>query len=367
MIAESVTRATPLLRAHRALGACLVEFGGWLLPLHFGSQVAEHHAVRRSAGVFDVSHMGIVDVRGSGARPLLESLLANDVGKLVRPGEALYSCMLDDSAGVVDDLIVFFIGRRDGFRLVVNGATRDSVLAWIRAHASGSGADIAERADLALLAVQGPLARARLAELLAPDDARRALRLEACAGTRIGRWLVARTGYTGEDGFEVMLPAGEAEELWGRLNRMGVVPCGLGARDTLRLEAGLNLCGRDMDRGTHPFESGLGWSVALEPRGRAFVGRAALESVQGRSPRKQVGLLLEGEGVLRAGQRVSAPGAGDGIVTSGSYSPTLRRSIGLARVPIAVGARVQVDVRGRRLDARVVRPPFVRRGRVLVD
>jgi len=364
---RSERRPTPLLELHRSLGACLVEFAGWTLPLHFGSQIAEHHAVRRSAGVFDVSHMGIIDLRGSGARLFLESLLANDVGKLDRPGGALYSCMLDASGGVVDDLIVYFAGPEDGFRLVVNGAARGADLAWIREHARGFEVDIFERTDLALLAVQGPSARERLAELLPPSGARRALRLERFEATPVGRWLLARTGYTGEDGFEVMLPSAEAESLWRALNRIGVRSCGLGARDTLRLEAGLNLYGRDMDRTTHPFESALGWTVALEPRCRAFVGRAALEALRGRPSRRLVGLMLEDRGVMRAEQRVHVPGVGEGIVTSGTFSPTLQRSIALARVPAAAGARVRVGVRGRWLDARVVRPPFVRRGRALVD
>ena len=380
-------RETPLLELHRSLGARIVDFAGWSMPLHYGSQIEEHHAVRRSAGMFDVSHMGIVEVGGSGARALLETLLANDVGKLQSAGKALYSCMLDESAGVVDDLIAYFLGPAQGLRVVVNGATRDSDLAWMRRHAAGRSVEITERTDLALLAVQGPLARERVAALLGAGgaagagaasaaggagDAELALRLEPFRGASIGRWFVARTGYTGEDGFELMMPAEDAQEAWRRLTALGVAPCGLGARDTLRLEAGLNLYGQDMDRTTHPYESGLGWTVAMEPRGRSFVGRSALEAVvaQG-SKRKLVGLVLDDRGVLRAGQRVVAPGAdpgaGEGVVTSGTFSPTLQRSIALARVPVATGARVQVDIRGRVLDARVIKPPFVRHGRVLIS
>ncbi len=365
-------RETPLFELHRALGARIVHFGGWSMPLHYGSQVEEHHAVRRAAGVFDVSHMGIVDVSGPDARALLETLLANDVGKLKSAGQALYSCMLEGSGGVVDDLIVYFLGPEPGFRVVVNGATRDGDLAWMRGHAAGRRVEIAERTDLALLAVQGPVARDRVATLLAglsgPDEAETALRLERFQGLPIGRWFVARTGYTGEDGFEVMMPAAEAERAWRQLNALGVKSCGLGARDTLRLEAGLNLYGEDMDRSTHPYESGLGWTVALAPLTRHFVGRAALEAiVREGSPRKLVGLVLEGRGVLRAHQKVVAPGAGAGTVTSGTFSPTLQRSIALARVPADAGARVQVDIRGQALDARVVEPPFVRHGRSLLS
>ncbi len=375
-------RKTPLFELHRSLGACLVEFGGWSLPLHYGSQIEEHHAVRRSAGLFDVSHMGIVDVRGSAARALLEMLLANDVGKLRSAGQALYSCMLNESGGVLDDLIAYFLGPEQGFRVVVNGAKRDADIAWMRRHA-GRDVEIVERTDLALLAVQGPLARERVAALLAPGgpggrgepgggaaagDAELALRLDPFQARSIGRWFVARTGYTGEDGFEVMMPAAEAEEAWRRLNALGVVSCGLGARDTLRLEAGLNLSGADMDERTHPYESGLGWTVVLEPRTRGFVGRAALEAVAAEgSPRKLVGLMLTERGVLRARQRVVAPGAGEGTVTSGTFSPTLERSIALARLPAAAGTRVEVQIRGRMLEARVVKPPFVRRGRSLIS
>ncbi|MGH8150580.1 MAG: glycine cleavage system aminomethyltransferase GcvT [Steroidobacteraceae bacterium] len=362
-----MVRETPLASLHRALGACMVDFGGWALPLHFGSQIAEHHAVRRTAGLFDVSHMGIVDVSGPGARGLLERLLANDVGKLQAAGKALYGCLLDDSGGVIDDLIAYFLGPEHGFRLVVNGATRDGDLAWLRGHASGYDATITERTELVLLAVQGPAARERLASLLPPAEAALALGLGAFQGSPVGRWFVARTGYTGEDGFEVMLPAAQAEAVWRRLNDLGVQSCGLGARDTLRLEAGLNLYGADMDRGTHPFESRLGWTVALGPPGRAFIGRAALAAVAASSPRKLTGLVLEARGVLRAHQRVSVPGVGEGTVTSGTFSPTLQRSIALARVPSDTGAAVQVEVRGQWLDARVVEPPFVRRGRSLID
>lgn len=399
-------RETPLLELHRSLGARIVDFGGWSLPLHYGSQIEEHHAVRRAAGVFDVSHMGIVDVRGPDARTLLETLLANDVGKLKSAGKALYSCMLDESGGVVDDLIAYFLGPEHGFRVVVNGATRDGDLAWMRAHAAGRRLEITERTDLALLAVQGPLARERLAALLAQGAAgevngsaaaggsggtpgsggtrgaggsggtgetaagaaESALQLKPFEGRPIGRWFVARTGYTGEDGFEVMMPAADAQPAWRRLNALGVASCGLGARDTLRLEAGLNLYGEDMDRSTHPYESGLGWTIAMEPRTRRFIGRSALEAVAAEgSPRKLVGLVLDERGVLRAHQRVIAPGAGEGVVTSGTFSPTLQRSIALARVPAGTGARVQVDIRGRPLDARVVKPPFVRQGRPLVS
>ncbi len=342
----------------------MVDFGGWDMPLQYGSQIAEHHAVRRAAGVFDVSHMCVVDLKGAAVRPFLQRLFANDVGKLEAPGKALYGCMLNEEAGVVDDLIVYFLGERE-FRAVVNAGTRDKDLAWMRRHAESFGVEVIERSDLAMLAVQGPEARRRVADLLSAAGAQRALALGTFFGAQIGDWFVSRTGYTGEDGFEIMLPPGQAEGLWRALNAAGVASCGLGARDTLRLEAGMNLYGSDMDERTNPLESGLAWTVALTP-GRAFVGRQALEKASAAGlNRKLVGLVLEDRGVLRAHQRViTAAGAGE--VTSGTFSPTLERSIALARVPVAASGTLQVEIRGQLHEARIVKPPFVRRGQPLV-
>jgi len=343
----------------------MVDFGGWDMPVQYSSQIGEHHAVRRAAGVFDVSHMCVVDLKGAGVRALLQRLLANDVAKLKTPGKALYSCMLNERGGVLDDLIAYYL-TDSWYRVVVNAGTRDKDLAWIRAHAAGSGVEVTERSDLAMLAVQGPEARAKAAQLLPSADAAAALALDSFVGRELGAWFVARTGYTGEDGFEIMMPAADAVPAWRRLNSLGVASCGLGARDTLRLEAGMNLYGNDMDEGTHPFESGLGWTVAMAPRERGFIGREALEAiVTGGSPRKLIGLLLEDRGVLRSHQKVQST-AGEGEITSGTFSPTLERSIAFARVPSATSGEVQVDVRGKLLAARVVRPPFVRAGKSLL-
>ncbi|HEV2441969.1 MAG TPA: glycine cleavage system aminomethyltransferase GcvT [Steroidobacteraceae bacterium] len=361
-----MTRRTPLFDLHQRLGAKIVDFGGWDMPLQYGSQIAEHHAVRRGAGVFDVSHMCVVDLEGARVRQFLQRLIANDVGKLKVSGKALYGCMLKETGGVIDDLIVYFLDE-SWFRAVVNAGTRDTDLAWIRQHASEFAVQVVERTDLAMLAVQGPEARGKAAGLLSPAGSTAALAIEPFVGREVDGWFVARTGYTGEDGFEMMLPASEAERAWKALNAAGVTSCGLGARDTLRLEAGMNLYGNDMDESTHPFESGLGWTVALEPRERAFIGREALEAIRARGPqRKLVGLLLEGRGVLRSHQKVLLPDAGEGEITSGTFSPTLERSIALARVPAAAGSSVQVDIRGKLHDARIVRPPFVRHGKALV-
>ena len=360
-------RRTPLFALHQELGARIVDFGGWDMPVQYGSQIGEHHAVRRAAGVFDVSHMCVIELGGPRTRAFLQRLLANDVGKLTQPGKALYSCMLNDAGGVIDDLIVYFLSD-SAFRLVVNAGTRDRDLGWIELHAHELGVEVRERTDLAMLAVQGPDARARTVRLLSDEGAVAALALPSFHGRDIEGWFVARTGYTGEDGFELMLPAAQAVSVWRKLNELGVASCGLGARDTLRLEAGMNLYGNDMDESVSPLESGLAWTVAMQPRERGFIGRNALESIQAKGDTARlVGLVLEDRGVLRSHQRVVVPDVGEGQITSGTYSPTLERSIAFARVPAATGARVQVDIRGKLLEARVVKPPFVRAGKSLVS
>jgi len=363
-------RKTPLHEQHVALGARMVDFGGWDMPVNYGSQIEEHHQVRCAAGIFDVSHMCVIDVRGRDSRGFLRRLLANDVDKLQAPGKALYSCMLNADGGVLDDLIVYFMND-EWFRIVVNAGTRDSDLVWIRARAREELAhfEIIERVDLAMFAVQGPTARAKVVDLLEPIDREATPALQPFAGRFCGEWFVARTGYTGEDGYEIMLPFEEISAAWLALVAAGVAPCGLGARDTLRLEAGMNLYGNDMSERTHPLESGLAWTVAFEPASRDFIGREALEHIReaGGGTRKLVGLVLEDRGVLRSHQKVLIDGVCEGEITSGTFSPTLERSIALARVPRATGASVQVDIRGKLLPARVVKPPFVRHGRALIS
>ena len=359
-------RRTPLYDQHVAAGARIVDFGGWEMPVVYGSQIEEHHAVRRDAGMFDVSHMCTVDLRGAGVRPLLLRLLANDVGRLTTPGKALYSCMLRPEGGVIDDLIAYFLDER-WFRLVVNAGTADKDLAWIREHAKPVGVAVVPRRDLAMIAVQGPKARAKAAASLPEAGRARAAALGQFFGLPCDEWFIARTGYTGEDGYEISLPAESAADLWNALLAAGVAPCGLGARDTLRLEAGMNLYGNDMDETVSPLESGLAWTVALEGT-RDFVGRSALEAQRAAGPaRKLAGLLLLERGVLRSHQRVVTDGAGDGEVTSGTFSPTLERSIGFARLPAAASGNVNVDIRGRLLPARIVKPPFARNGRIMIE
>ncbi len=355
-------KQTPLNATHRAMGAKMVDFGGWDMPLHYGSQLEEHHQVRRDAGMFDVSHMRVVDVEGAGARDFLRGLLANNVDKLTLPGKALYSCLLKEDGGVLDDLIVYFL-REDWFRIVVNASTADKDVAWMlkQRDARAPGLKITPRADLAMVAVQGPSAREKVWQALAGSKAA-SENLIAFQGTEFGAWFIARTGYTGEDGFEVMLPAGEAPAFWDALAAAGVKPIGLGARDTLRLEAGMNLYGQDMDEAINPLEAGLAWTVDLKSE-RDFIGKAALLA---KPPARQlVGLLLlDKGGVLRGHQKVATP-HGDGEITSGSFSPTLSQSIALARVPAGAktGDTVQVEIRDKRLNAKVVRYPFVRNGK----
>lgn len=355
---------TPLNAAHRALGARMVDFGGWEMPLHYGSQIEEHHRVRRDAGMFDVSHMLAIDCCGSGVRPFLRHLLANNVDRLQRPGRALYSCMLNPRGGVIDDLIVYFKDQ-DCFRLVVNAATAATDFEWILAQSRPFGTDveISPCRGLAMIAVQGPNARIRTWDTI-PALKPATESLESFCAVAHGDWFIARTGYTGEDGFEIMLPAGAAEQLWHALLGHGVAPAGLGARDTLRLEAGMNLYGQDMDAAVSPMECGLAWTVDLDTP-RDFIGRAALRAVPPRS--RMLGLVLLERGVLRAHQPVRTP-AGAGEITSGGYSPTLDLSIALARLPLAVEPQVDVEVgiRDRWLRARTVRYPFVRHGRSLL-
>ncbi|MGB9149210.1 MAG: glycine cleavage system aminomethyltransferase GcvT [Burkholderiales bacterium] len=358
-------KQTPLNASHRTLNAKLTDFGGWEMPLHYGSQIEEHHAVRRHAGMFDVSHMLAVDISGAASKPFLSRLLANDAEKLATPGRAMYSCMLNAQGGVIDDLIAYWLGDSD-FRLVVNAGTADKDIAWMNAQAKAMNLNvrIMPRRDLAMIAVQGPEARAKIWGVI-PGSQAATENLAAFNAITVGEYFIARTGYTGEDGFEILMPAASAEALWNKLLAAGVSPCGLGARDTLRLEAGMNLYGQDMDENINPLESGLGWTVDLRSP-RIFNGKEALAAMT--PAKKLVGLLLlEKSGVLRAHQKVVTP-LGEGEITSGGFSPTMERSIAFARVPAGVqaGDTAQVAVRDKMLNVKIVRLPFVRHGRILI-
>jgi aminomethyltransferase len=357
---------TPLFSEHERLGARIVPFGGWDMPLHYGSQIEEHHAVRRSAGMFDVSHMRPVDIEGPDALIFLRHLLANDAARLSAPGKALYSCMLNARGGVVDDLILYLRGP-DHYRAVVNAATADKDCDWMRTQAEGREVRIERRDDLAMIAVQGPEARSRVEPLLPSGLAESAMQIAPFFAAEDGRWFVGRTGYTGEDGFEIIMPSEDAVALWRGLIAAGVRPCGLGARDTLRLEAGMNLYGQDMDETIGPLDSGLGWTVAWEPEERDFIGREALVGRRDHPDRRAlVGLLLTGRGVLRPHQSVVAGDRVIGEVTSGGFSPTLERSIAFARIDPSSPSECAVEIRGKAVPVRIVKPPFVRHGQICV-
>ncbi|WP_199154814.1 glycine cleavage system aminomethyltransferase GcvT [Chromobacterium sp. ASV23] len=358
-------KRTPLFEAHIAAGAKMVDFAGWEMPIHYGSQLKEHEIVRTDAGMFDVSHMTVIDITGSDAKAWLQKLIANDVAKLGFEGKALYSGMLTPQGTVVDDLIVYLTAY--GYRMVVNAGTTEKDLAWMEAQKAGFDVALKVRRDLAMLAVQGPKAIEKVCSIK-PELADAIRALKVFQGLPQGEWFYARTGYTGEDGLEIMIPAAEAVSFFEQLQAVGVAPIGLGARDTLRLEAGMNLYGHDMDETVSPLEAGMGWTIAWEPAERQFNGREALEAQKAAGVKmKQVGLVLEGRGVLREGQKVLVEGVGEGVITSGTFSPTLKHSIAIARVPAATGAAAQVDLRGTLTDVRVVKMPFVRNGKKVFE
>lgn len=357
---------TALYDAHVAAGGKMVDFAGWDMPIHYGSQIEEHHLVRRDAGMFDVSHMTVIDFTGEAVREFLRHLLANDVNRLQQSGKALYSCMLNEQGGVIDDLIVYYLAD-NWYRMVVNAATRDKDLAWIEKQPKNFTVNMRERTDLAMIAVQGPNARDKTHQSLG-ETIQAAHELQPFFAVECGDYFVARTGYTGEDGYEIMLPNEKAAELWQALLANGVKPTGLGARDTLRLEAGMNLYGQDMDETTTPLESALGWTVAWEPADRDFIGRQPLETQRAnKADRKLVGLVLVDKGVLRHEQKVICEDGSKGIITSGSFSPTLSKAIAFARVPATISDTCKVEIRGKQLAAKVVKPPFVRFGKSCID
>lgn len=347
----------------------MVEFGGWELPLHFGSQVSEHHAVRAAAGVFDVSHLALTEVSGRGAKSYLRRLLANDVDRLGGRVAGLYTCLLDDSGCVLDDLIAYRLAD-DRYRVVSNAATADSVLEQLRRVARAFPVNIAPEDGRVTLAVQGPEAMGRGAavagSVISREFADALAALKPFNAMEEAGILAARTGYTGEDGFEIYLDQASGSAFWQALLAAGVAPCGLGARDTLRLEAGLCLYGQDMDATVTPLHCGLKWTVAMDPPERNFIGRRALEGLMEREDLPVFeGLVLQKKGMLRAGQTVRTP-QGRGVVKSGGYSPTMGVSIGLARLPQGSYTECEVEIRGAGAPCAVVKPPFVRRGRVLV-
>ena len=362
-------KQTILYVQHQAAGAKLVDFSGWDMPLHYHSQIQEHHAVRQDSGVFDVSHMLAIDISGEDTASYLSYLLANNPQRLI-PGKALYSCLLDDKAGILDDLIVYRLAEQD-YRVVVNAGNREQDSRWLNTHAEQfNKLVIKERADLAIVAIQGPNARQKAHSAFSKAQQARIEDLKPFHCIEQDGWCIARTGYTGEDGYEVMLPNHQAESFWQHLLKLGIAPCGLGARDTLRLEAGFNLHGSDMDITTTPLESNLAWTIGWEPSDRNFIGRQALALQRQTNPsRKLIGLILEEKGrLLRNHQKIIIPQGGEGEITSGGYSPTLERSIAFARIPWSYNESycdVMMGTKPQR--AKIIKPPFVRKGQKAFD
>ncbi|MBU9833193.1 glycine cleavage system aminomethyltransferase GcvT [Rahnella sp. FC061912-K] len=365
-----MVKQTQLYEQHVACGARMVDFHGWMMPLHYGSQLDEHHVVRQDAGMFDVSHMTIVDLHGARTREFLRYLLANDVAKLTVPGKALYTGMLNASGGVIDDLIVYFL-TEDYFRLVVNSATREKDLAWISQHTEPYGVELTVRDDLALVAVQGPQAKEKAETLFSAEQKNAVAGMKPFFGVQAGDLFIATTGYTGEAGYEIALPQEQVADFWQKLLAAGVKPAGLGARDTLRLEAGMNLYGQEMDEGVSPLAANMGWTIAWAPEDRNFIGRDALERQREQGTEQLVGLVLTEKGVLRNEMPVhftdAAGNTHQGAITSGSFSPTLGYSIALARVPAGIGEQAIVQIRNREMPVKVTKPGFVRNGKPLVQ
>lgn len=354
-----MTRTTPLYAQHLALSARMVDFCGWQMPIHYGSQLEEHHHVRQSAGMFDVSHMAVVDCSGDRTQEFLQAVLANDVAKLKNPGRALYTCLLNDQGGILDDLIVYRRGETD-YRLVVNAGMREKDIAWLILQSKNFGVMVTERPEKALIAIQGPEARRLFSECLPPDLASQVIKLKPFHFIEATGLFIAATGYTGEPGVEIILDASVAVEWWQRLLGKSVHPIGLGARDTLRLEAGYNLYGSDMDESVTPLESNVAWTVSLTPD-RDFIGKAALMKQQDAgSIRQLVGLVTEDRVILRHGMSVFANG-GEGIVTSGTFSPTLGYSIAMARIPAGTATLADVEVRGKRISVKIISLPFLKK------
>ncbi|MCC2616505.1 glycine cleavage system aminomethyltransferase GcvT [Aestuariibacter halophilus] len=356
-----MTNKTVLHAKHIEAGAKMVDFHGWEMPINYGSQIEEHHAVRQDAGMFDVSHMTIVDVTGAQAKDYLRYLLANDVAKLQDKGKALYSGMLNETGGVVDDLIVYHFDA-ENYRLVVNSATREKDMNWLMGKADGFDVTITERPEFAMIAVQGPNAKEKANSLFSAAQQEAVAGMKPFFGVQAEDLFIATTGYTGEAGYEIMVPADQAGDFWQKLLDAGVRPCGLGARDTLRLEAGMNLYGQDMDETISPLAANMGWTITWEPAERDFVGRKALETQKASGTDKLVGLVMTEKGVLRSGLKVKVS-EGEGVITSGTFSPTLGHSIAMARIPATSDATAEVEMRKKWVTVKIVKPSFVRNGK----
>jgi aminomethyltransferase len=360
---QDTCRKSPLHERHIRLGAKMIDFAGWYMPLHYGSMVTEHKAVRTSAGLFDVSHMGEIEMTGPGSRDLVYELVTNDTSML-EMFQVQYSVMCNHAGGCLDDLLIYRLPER--WLLIVNATNITSDFEWISSHA-GDGVEVGDVSDQsALLALQGPESESILQKLCDQDLSR--LSYYWCFQGKVAgiNALVSRTGYTGEDGFEIMCSPEAANSTWDDIievgKEYGVVPCGLGARDSLRLEAAFRLYGNDMDQSITPLEAGLGWVVKLEKD--RFIGKDALEHLKaGGLKRRMRGLEMEGRGIARRGYGVFQEGRKVGKVTSGGFSPTLEKGIALAMLDSDTKNTVNIDIRGKMHSAEIVKPPFYKRQR----
>ena len=352
---------TPLNNAHIELGAKMVNFSHWEMPISYTSLIEEHHAVRNTAGVFDVSHMSIFDFNGGDQVAFFEKIFANDIKKISNEDKAIYGALLNEEGGILDDLIIYHANEK--FRLVSNCSTREQNRQWYEKHAVEFGVEVVERSDMGILAIQGPDALSKILSIDGINPQVNNLQSFGCMFD--GDKLYARTGYTGEDGLEIIVPSEDINQFWDQALRLGCTPIGLGARDTLRLEAGLNLYGNDMTIENHPYESNLGWTIDMTDENRQFIGKQALLSIDQSKSQKIVGIILRDKGVLRSGYEVIHD-EGKGVVLSGSYSPTLQSSIGLARVDQGYKKDGKVMIRNKMLNIDFVSPRFIERGKISI-
>ena len=352
---------TPLNNAHIELGAKMVNFSHWEMPISYTSLIEEHHAVRNTAGVFDVSHMSVFDFNGGDQVAFFEKIFANDIKKISNEDKAIYGALLNEEGGILDDLIIYHANEK--FRLVSNCSTREQNRQWYEKHAVEFGVEVVERSDMGILAIQGPDALSKILSIDGINPQVNNLQSFGCMFD--GDKLYARTGYTGEDGLEIIVPSEDINQFWDQALKLGCTPIGLGARDTLRLEAGLNLYGNDMTIENHPYESNLGWTIDMTDKNRQFIGKQALLSIDQSKSQKIVGIILRDKGVLRSGYEVIHD-EGKGVVLSGSYSPTLQSSIGLARVDQGYKKDGKVMIRNKMLNIDFVSPRFIERGKISI-
>ena len=350
---------TPLNKSHIELGAKMVNFSNWEMPISYSSLIEEHNAVRSTVGIFDVSHMSVFDFDGDNQVAFFEKIFANDIKKIYKDNKAIYGALLNEEGGILDDLIIYHANNK--FRLVSNCSTREQNRQWFEKHAIEFGVKVMERSDMGILAIQGPDALNKILKIKEIDNQVNTLQSFGCMFE--GDKLYARTGYTGEDGLELIVPTKDINHLWDQALELGCTPIGLGARDTLRLEAGLNLYGNDMTINNHPYESNMGWTIDMSDESREFIGKDALLLIDQSKSQKIVGIILQDKGILRSGYEITYE-QGKGVVLSGSYSPTLQSSIGLARVDQGYKENGKVMIRNKLLNIDFVSPRFLGQGKI---